>query len=73
MTVKIRYKTDAKPEDLLQWRVLIDGEEHHASGVVVNCTSWTTRDIVEGGVEKWHITCEPKQVQWMENKECILI
>jgi len=72
MIVKIRYKTDAKPEDTLQWRVIIDGVEHHASSVVINCMSHTTRDIVESGVEKWHITCEPQQIQWL-NQECILI
>ena len=72
MIAKVRYKTDAKPEDLLQWRVIIDGVEYHASKVIINCMSHTTRDVVEGGLEKWHITCEPRQVQWLE-KECILI
>jgi len=72
MIVKIRYKTDAKPGDILQWRVIVDGVEHHASNVVINCMSYTTRDIIENGVEKWHITCKPQQIQWL-NKECILI
>lgn len=72
MIVKIRYKTDAKPEDELQWRVVIDGEEFHASGVVVNCMSWTTRDMIEGVGEKWHVTCHPQQVNWIK-KECVLI
>lgn len=72
MVVKIRYKTDAKKEDTLQWRVLIDGVEHYASNVVINCMSHTTRDIIEGGVEKWNITCNPQQVKWM-GEECIII
>ena len=72
MIVKIRYKTDAKPEDILQWRVVIDGVEYHASNVVINCMSYTTRDQIEGVGEKWHITCTPKQVQWID-QECILI
>jgi hypothetical protein len=72
MMVKIRYKTDAKPEDELQWRVVVDGVEYHASNVVINCMSYTTRDHIEGVGEKWHITCEPKHVKWMD-KECILI
>lgn len=72
MIVKVRYKTDAKPEDILQWRVLIDGKEHYASGVVFNCMTWTTRDTIEGVGEKWHITCEPKQVKWLK-QECIII
>ena len=72
MIVKIRYKTDAKTDDVLHWRVLIDGVEHYASNVTINCMSYTTKDIIEDGIEKWHITCKPIQVQWMGN-ECILI
>ena len=72
MIVKIRYNTNAKSEDALHWRVLIDGVEHLASNIIVNCISYTTRDHIEGVGEKWHITCEPKQVKWMD-KECILI
>lgn len=72
MIVKIRYNTNAKSEDTLHWRVLIDGVEHLASNIIVNCMSYTTRDQIEGVGEKWHITCEPQQVKWME-KECILI
>ena len=72
MVVKIRYKTDAKEGDTLQWRVLIDDVEYHASNVVINCMSYTTKDILEGGIEKWHITCKPQQVKWM-GEECIII
>jgi hypothetical protein len=72
MIVKIRYKTDAKPEDTLHWRVIVDGVEHHASKVIINCMTYTTKDIVENGVEKWHITCTPQQIQWLD-QECILI
>lgn len=72
MLVKIRYKTDAKPEDVLHWRVLIDNVEHYASNVVINCMSYTTKDYVEGVGDKWHITCKPSQIQWMGN-ECIII
>jgi hypothetical protein len=72
MIVKIRYKTDAEPQHILQWRVVIDGQEFHASNVIINCMSYTTRDFIEGVGEKWHITCEPKLVRWSD-KECILI
>jgi hypothetical protein len=72
MTVKIRYKTDAKPDDLLHWRIIIDGVEHHASNVTINCMSWTTKDNIEGVGEKWHVTCQPRQIKWMDN-ECIII
>ena len=72
MIVKIRYKTDAKPEDTLHWRVLVDGVEHHASEVKIFCMSFTTKDLVQEGVEKWHITCEPNQVLW-EGEKCRLL
>jgi hypothetical protein len=72
MKVSIRYNTKAISNEDLHWRVIIDGVEHLASNVIINCMSYTTKDIIEGVGEKWHITCQPKQVQWME-KECILI
>ena len=72
MKVKIRYKTDAKPNDIIQWRVIIDEVEYGASNVIINCLSYTTRDNVQGVGEKWHITCEPKFIRWVD-KECILI
>ena len=72
MIVKIRYKTDAKPGDILQWRVIIDGQEFHASSVIINCMSYTTRDLIPGVGEKWHMTCEPKLVRWLD-RECILL
>jgi hypothetical protein len=70
--VSIRYNTNAISDEDLHWRVLIDGVEHLASNVVINCMSYTTKDIIEGVGEKWHITCTPKQIQWLD-KECILI
>jgi hypothetical protein len=72
MTVKIRYKTDAKPEDTLHWRVVIDGIEHSASNVIIHCLTYTTKDFIEGVGEKWHMTCEPKLVNWI-GEECIII
>lgn len=71
MIVKLRYKTDAKPEDELQWRVIIDGVEHHASEVKIFCPSFTTRDMIEGVGEKWHISCKAEIIEW-ENKICIV-
>ncbi len=72
MIVKIRYKTDAKENDTLQWRVLIDGIEHHASNVIINGMCHTTKDYIEGVGDKWHITCYANQVNWL-NQECIII
>lgn len=72
MIVKIRYNTNAKSEDTLHWRVLIDGIEHLASNVVINCRCYTTNDIIEGVGEKWHISCNPIEINWVGEK-CILI
>jgi hypothetical protein len=72
MVVKIRYKTDAKPNDVLQWRVIIDEVEYNASNVIINCMSHTTRDYIDGIGEKWHISCKATQVIWM-GEECIII
>lgn len=71
MEVKIRYNTNAKLEDDLHWRVLINGVEHLASNVIVNCKSYTTKDYIEGVGDKWHISCNPSEITWLET-ECIL-
>lgn len=71
MNVKLRYKTDAKPEDTLHWRIIIDGVEKHASEVRLFCPTYTTKDIVEEGVEKWHISCKANIIEW-KNEICII-
>lgn len=72
MIVKIRYKTDAKPEDTLHWRLMIDNIEYNASNVTIEVASWTTNDLIEGVGEKWHITCEPTEIKW-DGEKCILL
>jgi hypothetical protein len=69
--VKIRYNTNATSDEDLHWRIIIDDVEHLASNIIINCISYTTKDIIEGVGEKWHITCEPKEIKWLD-KECIL-
>jgi hypothetical protein len=71
MEVKIRYKTDTKPEDTLHWRVIIDDVEYHASEVKTFCPTYTTKDIIKEGIEKWHISCKANVIEW-ENKICII-
>ena len=66
MIVKLRYKTDAKENDTLHWRVIIDGEEYHASFVSIDCQTITTKDKISEGVDKWHITCEATNVKWID-------
>jgi hypothetical protein len=68
MIVKLRYKTDAKPEDTLQWRVLIDGVEYHASFVSIDTQAITTKDRISEGVDKWHITCQATSIKWVDEK-----
>lgn len=72
MIVKIRYKTDAKPTDSLQWRVVVSGHEYYASEVHIYCSTHTTRDFIEGVGEKWHITCDATDIDW-EGEKCIVI
>ena len=71
MIVKVRYKTDAKKEDIHHWRVIVDGFEYNASNVTITVPSWTSNDFIEGVGEKWHIGCEPTEIKW-ENEKCIL-
>jgi len=68
MIVKLRYKTDARETDILQWRVIIDGEEFHASFVSLDLHSITTKDRIAEGVDKWHITCEATNIKWIDEK-----
>jgi hypothetical protein len=72
MEVKIRFNTNAKADDPLKWRVLIEGVEHLTSSVRINCPARTTKDYVEGLGDKWHITCNPSKVEW-EGLECNLL
>lgn len=59
-TLKIRFNTKfaeaADPE--LKWRILRDGTETLARNVKINVPSKTTHDLLPGGLEKWHFTCE---------------
>ena len=61
--VKIRYNTMAQEEDP-HWRVLIEEEEHLATHVILEIPSYTTKDLIPEVGEKWHISCQPKDVLW---------
>jgi uncharacterized membrane protein len=65
--IKIRFNTMAG-DSHLKWRILIDGIEHLASEIEVLVPSVTTRDLVEGVGEKWHITCQPDLIEWQGDK-----
>jgi deoxyribodipyrimidine photolyase-like uncharacterized protein len=66
--IKIRYNTNCKDNHLF-WRVLINGNDHLASNVIINVPVHTTRDIVYDSikkemVDKHHLSCEVKEVLW---------
>jgi uncharacterized membrane protein len=65
--VSIRYNHDSGNTNL-KWRVLIDDKENLASDVEVLTASTTTKDIIEGVGEKYHITCDPSVVTWEGDK-----
>ena len=65
--VKIRYNTDSG-ESELKWRILIDGFEHRASEVDILVSSTTTKDMILGVGEKYHITCRPETIVWEGTK-----
>lgn len=65
--IKIRYNHDAGASNL-KWRILIDGIEHLASDIEVLVPSTTTKDIIEGVGEKYHITCRPDKIVWDGDK-----
>lgn len=66
--IKIRYNTNAKPNDTLHWRVLINGVEHLASNVKILKHCETTKDEIEGVGTKWHITCEGANWEWNDSE-----
>lgn len=70
--VKIRYNTLCD-DDVLYWRIIINGEEFICSDVEINCKSHTTKDVVfdkirNQNVTKHHISCNPDTIQWVGNK-----
>jgi hypothetical protein len=66
--VKIRYNTLCDDNHMF-WRVLINGEEHVCSNIVVETPIHTTRDIVfdpnrKQNVDKHHFSCTANEVIW---------
>jgi len=69
-TIKIRYNTQCR-DDVHHWRVLVDGIETLASEVRIESPSYTTRDLIEGIGEKWHLTTEATTVEW-QGSRCVI-
>lgn len=70
MEIKIRYNTENTTD--LYWRLLINGTENLCSDVVINCPSYTSRDIIADGRIKFHITCDACEIKWVDEKKVVL-
>lgn len=68
MDIKLRYNTECKGENNLYWRVLIDGEQHLASNVIINVPVTTTMDFVENVGYKHHVSCKANNLIWKETE-----
>ena len=68
--VKIRFNTDFKEGDVKvkEWRILVNGVEHFCNHVTVNCPSKTTKDFIEGVGDKWHISCQPTHIEYINDE-----
>lgn len=61
--LKIRFNTE-NTDGVLVWRVLIDGKEHLASNINILTPSNTTKDTLEDGRIKWHISAIYSELIW---------
>lgn len=64
--VKLRYNTQAGPDDPLKWRVLVDGVEHLAEHVVMQGIVRTSTDELPGGLVKHHVSMTDVDVELVE-------
>lgn len=65
--LKIRFNTE-NTDGVMVWRVLIDGKEHLASNVNIITPSYTTKDTLEDGRVKWHISAKYDELVWNGDK-----
>ena len=71
ITVKIRFNTNYKEGDpkIKEWRVLVNGFENFCNHVTIKCPCQTSKDFIEGIGDKWHISCEPKSIEYIKGEE----
>jgi hypothetical protein len=68
--VKIRFNTnfvEGSPS-IKEWRVLISNQEYFCNHISIFCPSYTTKDMIEGVGEKWHISCNPSSVEYVKDE-----
>lgn len=70
LQIKIRFNTNYKEGDNLvkEWRVIVDGDEKFCNHVTVNCPSKTSKDFIEGVGNKWHISCEADNIEYVKDE-----
>ncbi len=71
LQVKIRFNTNYKDGDskIKEWRVIVNGFENFCNHVTVNCPCQTSKDFIEGIGNKWHISCEPKNIDYIKDEK----
>lgn len=70
--INLRYNTekDKTNAELPAWRVLINGVEHLAETVEIRTSSRTTKNLINGDLVKWHVSCLGR-VEWT-GKHCLI-
>lgn len=63
LAIKLRYNTECT-DNILFWRVMINGNEQLASEVKANVLSQTTRDTLVDGRIKFHVTYYCNSYAW---------
>lgn len=64
--VRIRYN-NTDTDGTQKWRIIINGNEFHASEIIINCPTRTlTENFTEVGV-KHHIVCDAKEIIFKNN------
>lgn len=63
MLVKIRFNTNFPSKSKYEWRLLIDEVEQLVNEIRVEIPCYTTSEFIEGHGQKWHISCDAKEVE----------
>lgn len=69
--VKIRFNTNYIDGDpfIKEWRVIVNNVEFFCNNVSILCPSFTTKDIIENVGNKWHISCQPSSIEYIEDDQ----
>jgi len=70
--IQLRFNTMVTPDSDLCWRLLIDGVEHLVSHVEMQVPVYTSKDLIPGVGEKWHISAQAREVIFEGSKAIVL-